>query len=136
MSKRLRRPGSPWRILVHEPKGASHHVTNERLFGRPTTGSQPDSDLSKTVEIPGTEFDELVVGRWIHLEQMSGKVWWMNVGGVTINVTVDKDGNPKRVRVDGPLDYDEPVKGCRYECEWTDPPEPTKRVGKPADGSQ
>lgn len=43
----------------------------------------------------------------------------MNVGGVTINVTADRDGRPKVVDVYGPGDYGEAVAGCRYELTWT-----------------
>lgn len=41
--------------------------------------------------------------------------WWCDFAGVTINVSVDRDGRPKRVDVYGPGDYAEPVKGCAYE---------------------
>lgn len=125
-----RRAGTPWRILVHEwlggrrgdePRyGTAHHITSNRLFGRPTQGNDPDTETSKTIELPGTEFDELVIGRWIHLEQKDSGVWWMWVGGVVIWVRADRDGRPTSVSVYGPGAYDDPVDGCNYELTWTD----------------
>ena len=140
MPRALRRPGSPWRILVHTwtgghpAYGKSHHVTNERGFGRLPLG--PDlrrraeaqerenerEGLSETVELPGTEFDELVVGHWIHLEQMNPRQWWMSIGGVVLWVTADRDGRPRKVQVFGPGDYEEARPGCEYELKWTEVP--------------
>jgi len=64
---------------------------------------------------PGAEFDEIVVGRWLHIEQMDTGFWWGNVGGVTIHVKADRDGRPKRVTVHMPDCYAEPFPGCVYE---------------------
>lgn len=136
---RLRRAGSPWRILVHDYRGRtggglkygkSHHVSNDPTFGRlPANiiGEQARKQLdqmraehSTETALPGTEFDELVIGRWIHLEQMDTGYWWMNIGGVTIQVRADRDGRPRHVTVYGPGDYAEPVPGVTYECAWTE----------------
>lgn len=125
MSGKLRRPGGRWRLLVHEylgrvpgqregVAGLAHHVV-------PDAKGTPDSEFSRTHVLPGTEFDELVVGRWLHVEQMDTGVWWMNIGGVTVHVTADRDGRPKRVWVCGPEDYDAPRPGCAYELSWSDP---------------
>jgi hypothetical protein len=66
MGKRLRRPGSPWRLLVHhytgqQPDGTSydisHHVAN-------TPRRSPDGQHSRSHILEDTEFDELVVGHW------------------------------------------------------------------------
>ena len=111
MVSRPRRAGSRWRILVHEISGErrAHDVT-----------SDPRSpDLTSHVVLEGTEFDELVIGRWIHLEQMDTGRWWCNFGGVTINITADRDGRPKVVDVSGPGDYGEAVEGCRYSLTWS-----------------
>lgn len=104
MTGRVRRAGGRWRLLAHEalPHGASgqaHHV-----------------------EIPGTEFDELVVGAWLHVEQMGSGSWWMAVGGVTVHVRADRDGRPKHVMVHGPGDYDDPAEGCSYKLVWRERP--------------
>jgi hypothetical protein len=140
MPRRLRRPGSPWRILVHDYVGGdlcygkAHHVTNDRTFGRlplspalrrraeATEQASEAAGFSRTIELPGTEFDELVIGHWIHLEQMNRTQWWMNVGGVTLWVTADRDGRPRNVQVYGPNDYDGPRPGCEYEVKWTETP--------------
>lgn len=127
MSGRLRRPGSPWRLLVHEwagripgsgmregMHGTAHQVTSDPRFG----GAVPDSEHSRTHVLPNTEFDELVVGSWLHAEQMDTGTWWVNLGGVTVHVTADRDGRPKHVWVAGPDDYDDPVDGCTYRLTW------------------
>ena len=41
---------------------------------------------------PGVEFDELFLGRWMHLEAMDRGVWWMSIGGYHIWVRVTKKG--------------------------------------------
>jgi hypothetical protein len=123
----IRRPGGRWRLLVHDyvgrqPDGTcysnSHHVTSEpnpppdehgELNGRPFEVTH--------VSYPDAEFDELVVGRWLHVEQMDGKRWWMNVGGVTLWVTVDRDGNPKHVTTYPAGTYAYRVDGCTYDDE-------------------
>lgn len=136
MSGKLRRAGGRWRLLVHEylgkvpgqregVGGCSHTVTPD-----PGHASRhPDSDYSRTHVLEGTEFDELAVGAWLHVEQMDTSVWWINVGGVTVHATVDRDGRPKRVWVCGPEDYDAPREGCTYELSWTDPDRYAKGAG-------
>jgi hypothetical protein len=57
------------------------------------------------------QFDEFVVDHWLHIEQMSAHWWWMDVGGVQINIRVDKDGNATRVSIQDIERRD----GCRYE---------------------
>jgi hypothetical protein len=79
-----------------------------------------DSEHEKHHALSGTEFDELVVGSWLHIEQMNAATWWMNVGGVTIHVTADVDGRPKTVVVHGPGDYAEAVPGVEYELNWNE----------------
>lgn len=116
MGETLRRAGGRWRLLVHEwvggtPKyGTAHHV-------QPNPGQ--DDEGSQTHVLPGTEFDELVVGSWLHAEQMDTGLWWVYLGGVTVFVDVDRDGRPRRVNVYGPGDYDDTVEGCTYESVWS-----------------
>lgn len=102
--KPLRLAGHPWRILVHDQDRKPHDTSSDKL--------------------PGTEFDELVVGQSIHLEQMDTGRWWMNIGGVTVWLYADEDGKPTAVSVYGPDDYAEPVDGCDYHLTWTSPPAP------------
>lgn len=126
MTRRLRRAGAPWRLLAHEyagrepghregANGHAHHVTSTPGLG----GTTPDSPWSTTHVLPPTEFDELAVGNWLHIEQMDVGSWWMTVGGVVINLTADRDGRPTSVTVHGPGDHDEPAPGCVYEHIWT-----------------
>src|SRR5688572_5639129 len=95
-----RTAGSPWRILVHDGDRQPHDTSSDKL--------------------PGTEFDELVIGQWIHLEQMDTGVWWMNIGGVTVWVHASEDGKPTNVSVYGPGDFADPVEGCTYHLAWTE----------------
>lgn len=117
MSGRLRRAGARWRLLVNGANGPAHHITPDPKFA----AAHPDGAYSRTHLIAHTEFDELAVGSWLHIEQMDNRVWWMNIGGVTVHVTADRDGRPTRVWVCGPEDYDAPREGCTYELTWSDP---------------
>lgn len=107
---KLRRAGARWRLLVHEPRSTSHGVSDE---------PGKDREYYQHHHLPNTEFDELVVGRWLHIEQMNAKVWWMNISGVTIHVTVDRGGRPKQVTVHGPGDYASREDGVAYELVWS-----------------
>lgn len=91
--------GSPWRVLAH--------------------GYGPDGE-THSIEVPDTEFDELVVGQWIHIEQMSNTTWWMCIGGVTVWVRVGRNGKPRSVSVFGPGVNDGPVEGCDYKLAWSE----------------
>jgi hypothetical protein len=131
--KPSRRAGDRWRILVHQilpggKYGDSHHVASDKTLGGGdgrdySVEADGQTFWSRHVEIPGTEFDELVIGRWIHLEQMDAGRWWMNVGGVTLWVHADRNGRPKSVSVYGPQDYATPEPGCEYHLTWSDPPD-------------
>lgn len=123
---RYRRAGSRWRLLVHNMAaggmaGVSHHVKSHpdegnlpHAVGNPDTRARMDeiaAQHSITTVLAGTEFDELVVGHFLHVEQMDTGLWWMDVGGVTVHVRADRDGNPKSVIVD----LDEKRDGVTYE---------------------
>lgn len=110
MTRKARRAGDTWRILAQGPDGP-HDLSSDQL--------------------PGTEFDELVVGQWIHLEQMDTNSWWMNIGGVTVWVRATRNGKAREVSVYGPNDYAEPVDGCKYSLTWNEPPSPVPAVGRP-----
>ena len=130
---RPRRAGSHWRLLVHdihgpEPRmsGAAHNVYSHQRAAdrhakvRDRLGDYPTKDEETVTVLPGTEFDELVVGKFFHMEQMNVGYWYLNVAGVIIHVRADRDGRPKHVMVHGPGDYDYPVDGCTYELCWTE----------------
>lgn len=93
----LRRPGARWRLLVHEyvgggMYGVSHHVEPgpDRTSGR--------SDWRRHHELPGsTEFDELVVGSWLHVEALDATTWMVRVAGLHLTVSADRDGRPTRI---------------------------------------
>lgn len=124
-TKPLRRAGGRWRILVHQPGGKSHHVQSDAAFGTlpaAVLGEESRKRLddlraehSTMTVLAGTEFDELVVGRWIHVEQMDVGRWWMAIGGLVVWVQVDRDGRPTAVDWYEPGTYDEPVPGVVYQ---------------------
>lgn len=123
-SKRLRRPGSPWRLLVHDytgeqPDGTSYDVSHHIANTRPP--KYEPSQWRQDHIFEGSEFDELVVGKWatVHIEQMDTSLWWMNIGNVTINIRVDRDGRPKRVDVYGPGDWAGHLPGVEYNLTWS-----------------
>lgn len=140
---RVRRAGARWRLLVHTVLGGGQgYGTAHDLRNTPADVARPldytdeeyaafrDRILESRREarekgwavdhdLSGTEFDELVVGHWLHVEQMDTGFWWMNVGGVTVHVRADRDGRPTHVMVHGPDDYAGAVEGCTYELEWT-----------------
>lgn len=127
--RQVRRAGAYWRLLVHEVipgqfmNGAAHNVYSHQRDAvrhfevRAGVGDYPTKDEESVTVLPGTEFDEFVCGRWLHVEQMDSGVWWMDVGGVTLWVRVDRDGRPKSVTVYSPGNYDNPRNGCTYEID-------------------
>ena len=40
------------------------------------------------------EFDELVVASWMHLERMDRRQWWLRLGQVEFDITIDTSGRP------------------------------------------
>lgn len=77
--KRLH-PGRTWRILAQD-----------------TTAVTMFEASSKAHPV---EFDEVVVGRWLHAERMSANHWWMQVGDARIEVTVGRNGYATKVTVE------------------------------------
>lgn len=118
----LRRPGGRWRLLVHEwvgkqPDGTTYSKSHDVEPNPPRRDPGP---YGVHHELPANcEFDELVVGSWLHIEQMDTGTWWMNIGGVTVHVTADREGKPKHVTVHGPDDYGAAIEGCKYEIAWS-----------------
>lgn len=143
--KRVRRAGARWRLLVHTVLGGGQgYGTAHDLRNYPREAIRPlgytDTEYAehrakvaarhaesiamgwaKDHDLTGTEFDELVVGRFFHIEQMDTGYWWMNIGGVTVHVKADRDGRPKHLVVHGPDDYASKVPGCSYELVWSKP---------------
>jgi hypothetical protein len=115
--RKLRRAGSRWRVLVHEPNGQSHSIAHNPRFG----GLTGDSDTYRNHTLPGTELDEVVVGDWLHLEQLDTGRWYLHVAGVRLAIHADRDGHPLSVSVYGPGTYLSAVEDCRYEVAWAPP---------------
>jgi len=97
--------------------------TVDKLKGKRTTHSvtlaaKPHPHLHESEEYivrdDYTFVDEVVVGDWFHLEAMNRKEWWINIAGVTVWVTLRKDGSVKEVRTYEAGDYDTKRDGVRY----------------------
>jgi hypothetical protein len=76
------KPGYRWRVLVHLKSRDGAYVPESTKEWRSSDHTHP------------VEFDELVIDHWFHLEQMSDRAWWMDVGGYHINVHLDGYGKP------------------------------------------
>lgn len=85
MKTRPKRPppvGSRWRILAHGPRGERIDIESR---------DYDEGDRAK----PRTVFDELVIDDWLHLEQMSARVWWLKIGDDMVMISVGSDGKAK-----------------------------------------
>jgi hypothetical protein len=93
--------GGKWRLLVHDrlerraPGGILYGTSRSVASSRKLAGEDGPHKAATVLE--DAEFDELVVGSWLHVEQMSAGSWWMDIGGLIVNVTADRDGRPKLV---------------------------------------
>jgi hypothetical protein len=86
----------PWRVLAHRRLTGQDRLTADEME---RTGR---SYHAGTDSLPDTDFDEVVVGQWLHVEWMDADRWWMRVGEVHIWVTVDPSGHARQVEVYGP----------------------------------
>jgi hypothetical protein len=93
-------------------------VTNHPTYGGV---ARLDTEHRKTHVLTATEFDELAVGRWLHIEQMDSGHWWLNVGGVTMHIEVDPDGRPRNVEITGPDVSVDTAPECAYRIAWNPP---------------
>ena len=71
-----KRPGRSWRVLVQ---------------------SSTDHWDAHSEDHPGLVFDELVVDHWIHLEQMSTRIWYLGIGDHQLSIYVPRDGSPPKL---------------------------------------
>jgi hypothetical protein len=113
--------GSRWRVLVHDQDSdhpgrylTAHHV-------QPDPAPDMPGEWSTYHVLPGTVFDELVAGSWLHVEEMGqadgdpgASTWWLNVAGATLWVDVAADGRPTSLTFYAPGEYADPVPGCTY----------------------
>jgi hypothetical protein len=105
--------------VSNDPTAPARGAETARRLSEFRPDLPPFEDTTAHTVLEGTEFDELVIGRWFHLEQQDAGVWHIIIDGVVVIVTADRDGRPKRVDVYGPGDYDGPAKGCAYSVTWT-----------------
>lgn len=66
--RRCPKPGTHWRILANERGDASADVRNAGVL------------------------DEVCLDRWLHLEQMSARQWWMGIGEAHVWITYGRRG--------------------------------------------
>jgi hypothetical protein len=71
--KRRRRdpPGTHWKVLAQDSEGA----------------------FKATSEMYDRTFDELVLDRWLHLEQMDTNYYWMQLGPLHLNIALKPNGD-------------------------------------------
>jgi hypothetical protein len=108
------RPGTSWRTLAHhEADDGMRHTTIETA-----SSDHPDR----------TVFDELVIDRWLHLEQMDVDTWWMRLGPLDISVQVGRNGEALYVGIED--DRNNQLDDCTVRCEvldaeWTSEADPS-----------
>lgn len=68
LRRALARPGSVWRVLAHRADGTTVEIHDDGVF------------------------DELAVFPWLHIEQMSERQWWMQVGDAAIWIDLPRRG--------------------------------------------
>lgn len=92
-----------WSIQVDEypAKGEKMYGPRTIVRSEPYPNGTVINDLVTVV--PNTEVDEIFIDGWLHVELMGGRDYWLNVGGIDINVRVGKDGRAERIvyRVEG-----------------------------------
>lgn len=98
MTTYRREPGDTWLV-----KADGARLKGEKMYG-------PEYHVGSETHLPNTVIDEVIIGSWFHLEQMDSRSYWMNVGGVMINIRLTKDGKPKQVTVE----VGERHEGCEY----------------------
>jgi hypothetical protein len=49
---------------------------------------------------------------------MDARRWWMDIGGVTVWIEVDRDGRPRNVTITRPAVQDTAVPECSYRLDW------------------
>jgi hypothetical protein len=92
----------PWRLLAD----AEDHSES---FG---THRQESTPRERHVRVDA-DFDELVVGDWLHVEMMSEGVWWMRVGNAVLWVSNTKDGPSVRLTEGTASEVDGRITGGR-----------------------
>lgn len=109
MTRASRAAGRQWRVLAHKVGGEGYEFNvHSRDYEIAYDAAMKRLGVSRYPHLPPTvldfpsEFDELVIDEWFHLEQMDRNSWWMRVGDVDIWVrvangkatSVTRDGEP------------------------------------------
>lgn len=78
------RPGTRWRMQAEE-HGQTIELRNRGVF------------------------DELVIDDWLHLEQMSDRAWWLQLGGACFGISIARDGRVTVTLTEGEVAHGELV---------------------------
>ncbi|MFP2899320.1 hypothetical protein [Corallococcus sp. 4LFB] len=81
-------------------------------------GSEPDRVY--LTEVAQGALKELVVGDWLHVEQVEDEVWWMRVGDMRVTVKTPRNGLPE---VDVERGFYDMVQGDTKSIEGSDSPQ-------------
>jgi hypothetical protein len=88
----------PWRVLAH------HRLPGQDRLSATELDATGRSYHAGSDSLPDTDFDELVVGQWLHVEWMDADRWWVRIGDVAIWITVDPSGDARQVEIYPPRD--------------------------------
>lgn len=86
-------PGRKWRVLAHDLHGNRVlDIESEDNRRREPHRLAKSSRRTERTSVGESEFDELVIDSWFHLEQMSRRVWSLILGDVYLSLFVRSDG--------------------------------------------
>lgn len=81
------------------PVSARKRAVPASVFAKWRVLAQGPGSHIVDVKCTGTEFDEVCVGGWLHLERMDTRQWWMGIetpgGRVHLWLAIGRDGKAK-----------------------------------------
>ena len=87
ITKNKDKPGRNWYFTASGESRRDRVTFASRRYPRNLRGTRGISVKHDT------EFDELVVGEWLHIEQMDSGTWCMRLGDAEIIIKVDRNDN-------------------------------------------
>lgn len=91
MAKQSIKPGAHWRLSAGGDKPGTR-INVEAGDGTIKTLGLTRHVKSEVVLKGNQIFDEIVVDDWLHVEQMSERHWWAQVGDARVEITIDRRG--------------------------------------------
>ena len=89
-------PGESWRILAHEVLPGYRYGSREldiRSKAYPVSPSAREDNAQRLDH--RTVLDEVVIGDWLHMEQMGDRGWWLQIGDAYVYVHLPARGLPE-----------------------------------------